>query len=312
MFDFINTILMEKKYKKALVISGGGAKSAWAGGFVQQMIEERGYDWDIYIGTSGGALIMPFAALKKMDLLKEVYTNVNVKDVFTINPFTEKGHINMFYLILRLLRRKISLTETKLYDIITRVFTVDDFKETVKTGKLLMPCTVDYTNNRLLYGNNLENTYDEFLKYLLASCSIPLAMSPININGALCYDGSILMRVPIQKAIELGAEEIDVITLRTEHQDEERWEPRNAVDVLVRTIDLMQFYITKVNVLVPSLMIEDKPVEIRLRYMPEKLTSNSLVFNKNLMKQWWEQGYNFGFRSDESLKFILGGNMHNK
>lgn len=143
---------------------------------------------------------------------------------------------------------------------------------------------------------------------MLASCSIPFIMPSVIINQSICYNGGVLMRIPIQKAIELGAEEIDVIILRTENQDNERWSHHSAVDILIRTIDIMQSYIFKVNVLIPSLMINDKPVEIRLHYMPEKLTDNSLIFDKKCMKVWWEEGYKFGFREDLSFKFILASN----
>lgn len=294
--------------KKALVISGGGAKSSWGGGLIQNMIENRGLDWDIFIGTSGGSLLLPFACLKKMDELKEFYINFTSNDVFTINPFTKSGRIRILNLVTRVLRKKISLTETKLYDIIARFFPIDYYRETIKLGKLLMPCTIDYTNNQILYGNNLENSYDEFLKYMLASCSIPFIMPPVIINQSICYDGGVLMRIPLQKAIELGAEEIDVIILRTENQDGERWSHHSAVDILIRTIDIMQSFIFQVNILIPSLIIKDKPVEIRLHYMPEKLTDNSLIFDQKCMKVWWEEGYKFGFREDLSLKFILGSN----
>jgi predicted acylesterase/phospholipase RssA len=44
---------------KALVISGGGAKGAWAGGFVEYLARKAGMSWDVLIGSSTGSLLVP-------------------------------------------------------------------------------------------------------------------------------------------------------------------------------------------------------------------------------------------------------------
>ena len=44
---------------KALVISGGGAKGAWAGGLVEYLSMEKGMDWDVFVGSSTGSLLVP-------------------------------------------------------------------------------------------------------------------------------------------------------------------------------------------------------------------------------------------------------------
>jgi len=36
---------------KALVISGGGSKGAYAGGVAQYLIQEEGRDYDLFLGT---------------------------------------------------------------------------------------------------------------------------------------------------------------------------------------------------------------------------------------------------------------------
>ena len=44
---------------KALVISGGGSKGAFAGGVAQYLIKDLGYNYDLYLGTSTGSLLVP-------------------------------------------------------------------------------------------------------------------------------------------------------------------------------------------------------------------------------------------------------------
>ena len=51
---------------RALVISGGASKGAFAGGVLEHLIKERGKDYEILVGTSTGALIVPFAAIGKI------------------------------------------------------------------------------------------------------------------------------------------------------------------------------------------------------------------------------------------------------
>ena len=55
---------------RALVISGGGSKGAFAGGVAEYLIDKMNNDYDIYIGTSTGSLLVTHLALKKTQILK--------------------------------------------------------------------------------------------------------------------------------------------------------------------------------------------------------------------------------------------------
>ncbi len=48
---------------KALVISGGGSKGAYAGGVAQYLIQEEGREYDLFLGTSTGSLLVPHFAV---------------------------------------------------------------------------------------------------------------------------------------------------------------------------------------------------------------------------------------------------------
>ncbi len=64
---------------KALVISGGGSKGAFAGGVAQYLMEELHQDYDIFVGTSTGSLLISHLALNEVKKIKEVFTSVNQK-----------------------------------------------------------------------------------------------------------------------------------------------------------------------------------------------------------------------------------------
>lgn len=292
--------------KRALVISGGGAKGAWAGGLIQQMIEERGYDWDIYVGTSTGSLLITLTPLKQMNKLKEAYTSVNNKNIFSVDPFTKKGKINIFNAAWRLINNKTSLGESGgLLKIIKEMFTEKEFEEVKKLGKHVYACAANYTYNRVEYGYNHTCTYDDYIKFTLASTSVPIAMDLVNIQNSRYLDGGVLMHVPIQKAIDCGADEIDVIVLRPEKVDDSKWVANNMFDVLMRTIDMMQDHISQSNVLISQLHASIKDVKLRIRYTPYKLTDNSLMFDKEQMIKWWNEGYEWGRKENQSQKFYL-------
>ena len=75
---------------RALVISGGGSKGAFAGGVAQYLIEDLHKDYDLYLGTSTGSLLVSHLALQKVEKIKEIYTSVNQNSIFSNCPFIIK------------------------------------------------------------------------------------------------------------------------------------------------------------------------------------------------------------------------------
>ena len=52
LFYYIYRLAKTKRMKKALVISGGGSKGAFAGGVAQYLMRNQGREYDIFVGTS--------------------------------------------------------------------------------------------------------------------------------------------------------------------------------------------------------------------------------------------------------------------
>ena len=57
---------------RAIVISGGGSKGAFAGGVAQYLIERQQRDYDLFVGTSTGSLLLIHLALQKIEKLHSV------------------------------------------------------------------------------------------------------------------------------------------------------------------------------------------------------------------------------------------------
>lgn len=72
---------------KALVISGGGSKGAFAGDIAEYLIKEKNIKYDLFLGTSTGSLLIPLLSVDKVDKIKKVFTTVSQSDIFNTNPF---------------------------------------------------------------------------------------------------------------------------------------------------------------------------------------------------------------------------------
>jgi len=132
---------------KALVISGGGSKGAFAGGVAEYLINEENNDYDILVGSSTGSLLIPHLSIGKIDALKKAYTSVTQKDVFNICPFIVtkdkdgnlKSRMNHLNVIKMFLKRKKTFGETKnLRKTISRILTADDYRKVKGSGKKII------------------------------------------------------------------------------------------------------------------------------------------------------------------------------
>ena len=57
---------------RAMVISGGGSKGAFAGGVAQYLMQEMDHKYDLFLGTSTGSLLISHLALQKIEKIKQV------------------------------------------------------------------------------------------------------------------------------------------------------------------------------------------------------------------------------------------------
>jgi len=295
--------------KRALVISGGGAKGAWGGGALQYMVEELGYDWDSYFGSSTGSLLITLTSLHEMKKLKESYTNATTENIFSVNPFTKKGKLSIWNAIWRFLNKKTSLGESgKLRQLLYDMFSSVDYQTTKKANKKLHCCITNYHKGQVEFHDNFNETYEDYIDYTLASTSVPLAMDFVRKYGELYLDGGVMEHVPLQKAIDDGADEVDVIILRPEFYKEDKWNPDNMFDVMLRTIDLMQREISMSDVLIGQLKSDLKEVKINFYYTPTLLVQNyGLVFDKEEMTKWWNDGYDYIKNNGCQKSFIVNG-----
>ena len=284
---------------KALVISGGGSKGAFAGGVAHYLIEEAKREYDILVGTSTGSLLISHLALGKINKIRDIYSSVDQDSIFSNCPFIIKkkygvdligmNHWNIFK---NFIRGKKTFGESEnLRELIRRSITVDEF-ETLKNGPKDIVVTVSNLSlNQVEYKSINEFDYDEFCDWIWISSNYTPFMSLVRKNGCEYADGGLGSLVPIEEAIKRGATEVDVVVLRTEISYYNRMPSRNPFELLTNMMAFILDRIENQNIRVGKFVANQNDAIINLYYTPTVLTTNSLIFNKEKMTLWWKKGY---------------------
>jgi len=287
---------------KALVISGGGAKGAWAGGFIEYLAREKGMKWDILVGASTGSLLVPMIAVDGWEDLKKAYTTSGQYDIFSTCPFTihktEKGFrasFNHWRIILQFIQGRKTLGESKaLKKLIRRTFTEERWEELKSSGRYVIITVSNLTNNVIEYKYARDCIYEEFCDWIWISCNLVPFMSLANRNGCEYADAGFGNPIPIQEAINLGASEIDVIVLQPRHHIKAQPAASNSFTLMLKTINFMQHQLAMDDVAMGLSESRFSGSKVRLIHTPEDLTDNSFIFDPQQMSEWWEMGYAHG------------------
>lgn len=284
---------------KALVISGGGSKGAFAGGVAQYLIEELKREYDIFVGTSTGSLLISHLALGKIDKIKNIYSSVDEKSIFSNCPYKIRqkhgadiitlNHINI---LKNFIRGKKTFGESEnLKKLIRNSITPNEFNELKSGPKDIVVTVSNLSLNQVEYKSINDFTYDEFMDWIWISSNYTPFMSLVRKNGCEYADGGLGSLVPIEEAIHRGATEIDVVVLHTEVSFYNKMPSRNAFELLTSMFTFVLERIENQNIRIGKLVANQNDAIINLYYTPTILTTNSLIFNKEKMTRWWKRGY---------------------
>ena len=297
---------------KALVISGGGSKGAFAGGLAEYLITVQKREYKIFIGSSTGSLLVPLLAIGKLGKLKTVFTSVTQEDIFNNCPFiikkvngVYKTSINHWGILKMFFKKKKTFGESEnLRKLISYAITEADFEEIQNLQHEVIVAVSNLTTMAVEYKDSKECTYNDFCEWIWASTSLVPFMSLIEKNGFEYADGGMGDVVPIYHAIQKGATDIDVIVLKTTGNLKNRYPVRNAFDLTTRVFDFMLKQIGKDDITIGRLEGLNKNVKLNFYHPPEDLTSNSLIFDPEQMKKWWDYGFEVGKENNPDSKVI--------
>ena len=231
--------------KRALVISGGGAKGAFAVGVIRYLSAHYpAIVFDAVIGTSTGALIAPLAAAGDIDVLVKLYTTITTGNIIL------KGNI-----VNRLLSSNSLYDAGPLAQLISQYYN-DAFCQKLfglqKEIYLVTTClqtsnTVYFTNRDVHLQTDFDvrklDNADELRRAVMASACEPVFMPPLEIKkGSLplrqYVDGGVRELAGLQLAIDAGAEEIYAILLTPASAGVEEKNFSNTLSILEQTVDI--------------------------------------------------------------------------
>lgn len=286
---------------RALVISGGGSKGAFAGGVAQYLIEGLNHDYDLLIGTSTGSLLISHLALHKIDKIRDVYTSVNQDSIFSNCPFTiQKKYgvaniaINHWNVLKNFYHGSKTFGEShNLLELIKNTLTPEEFRELKEGPKDLVVTVSNLSLNQVEYKSIKDFDYDEFCEWIWISCNYTPFMSLVRKNGCEYADGGLGSMVPIEQAVNRGAKVVDAIILHTEVTHFNRMPSRNAFSLLTSMFGFMLDRIERQNIRIGKYVANHHDAIINFYYTPTVLTTNSLIFDKEKMTSWWESGFDF-------------------
>ncbi|MFB6455110.1 patatin-like phospholipase family protein [Chitinophaga sp. Hz27] len=225
--------------KKALVINGGGSKGAFAVGVLKQLFHSHPeLQFDIFCGTSSGALIASLAALGEIDLLEKMFTGNKTQDIIATGNILE-----------RFVNNNSLYNATPLQLKIGSILTDSRFSKLISSGKsLFIGCNNLQTARITYFTNSKQSSGKEYDLYhignpqifraaAMAAYCLPIFMPPIQIGNCQYADVRILNHTPLQLTIDHGATDIYVISHLPNEITTSDIEYRNVLDILEQTAD---------------------------------------------------------------------------
>ena len=251
--------------KKALVISGGGSKGAFAVGVYKHLVENFALDFDVLVGTSTGALIVPLAALGKTDLLEELYTTQKTENIVIKDNIGNRLNKDAIFEV------------TPLWDTINKYYTDAFYEELIESGKEIFLNTTCLQTEELVVFTTVQEPIpskyyevrrlvnaEHFRRAVLASACQPVFMTPVKVNKQVpgepfpdhqFVDGGVREYAGVQMAIDNDAKEIFTILLASD-QPAEAPEFKTLFPILEQTISIFTADVSKNDLVIPFLYNE--------------------------------------------------------
>ncbi len=194
--------------KRALVLSGGGCKGAFEIGALRYLISQQRLDFDLFCGTSVGAINAAFLsqAADSADLEKRV--NTLAAQWMSIKGWREiyrPNHFGVLSVLFGISLFKPLGLERLVHSLIT--------PQSLTTGKTLLIPAVALEDGELYFADSRKEA-DRFVmsRFVLASASIPLYFPPVLIRGKHWVDGGLRDLTPLSAILKEEPREVYIIT----------------------------------------------------------------------------------------------------
>jgi NTE family protein len=200
--------------RRALVLSGGGSKGSFQVGAMEELMLNRGLDFEILCGVSVGALNASFLAQAPFNPRRPDVSLENLKDAFTTlrHLWLEeiKGNESV-YLKRPGVDAGIVLGANSIYNPEPLKKLLEEYlnpKSLAKSNRVLKIQYVSLETGEL---KTADNKSPRIIDHVLASGTMPYFFPPVEIRKEHLVDGGIRDITPLGQAFEAGAEAIYVI-----------------------------------------------------------------------------------------------------
>ena len=192
---------------KALVLSGGGSKGAYQVG-VWKALKELKITFDIVTGTSVGALNGAMIVQNDYKKLLKIWKQINLKILFEED--TINNNFDLYKMYSKQFLQHGGMNVDKLQNIIKNSLNLRKFYNSKINYGLI---TYNLTNKEALELQKKDIEKNQLIDYLIASASCFPAFQTKTIEGEEHIDGGYYDNLPLNLAINMGADEIIAIDL---------------------------------------------------------------------------------------------------
>lgn len=277
---------------RAIVLSGGGVKGAYEIGVLQHLIMDLGRQYDILCGVSVGALNCSFLAMFPKEEEKQGFEKLLQFWLTTDNSKIWKrwcplGKIHALWL-------KSMLNSQPLIDTVHQHVNLESVR---KSNRKVCVGAVSLTTGKY---RSFTQDDDSFVDGVLASSAFPAGLKPISIDGELYTDGGVKHITPLKEAIDLGADEIDVILCSPAMTTAPYDNNSTTLKLALRAIDLMSDEIIDADLKIAKMYNKisqldsdsgKKFVTMNIARPDADLVDDSLEFDPAKIKMMIDKGY---------------------
>jgi NTE family protein len=207
----------------AFVLGGGGHLGAYQVGMLRALVE-RGVRPDLVVGTSVGALngaaLAADPSIETVKSLESIWLKLDKEPVFAGSLFAGAA---------RLARSRTHLQSgERLRDFVERMVPVRSFEELQVRFECVAACIERAAEHWFSSGPLVDA--------ILASAAVPGILPPVEIDGEHFVDGGIVNSIPVERAVQMGAEVIYV--LHVGRVDRKLEAPKNLIEVAMVAFEI--------------------------------------------------------------------------
>lgn len=281
--------------KRALVLTGGGARGAFQVGALMHIIGELGLQFDVITGTSVGALNGSFLAQYKKDQGRQAVNDLHGLWLGVENKTIKKHWKPFFYLH--------ALWKQSLYSSAPLEKLVEDNLDAERIRNSGIELSVLAVSLDTGQARHFRETNKDIKDAVKASAAFPVFFEPVLINGEYYVDGGVRETAPLNQAIRMGAEHITIINTGPLSTIKAIGKKLKTLNVALRSIDMqgtevingdLRHFAETNRKLTDSTLIDDsKQVIEQILVTPDyELIDNPLEFDPQKIRTLILDGYN--------------------